>query len=407
MKQLAIYTVLTGDKEPLGNPIARLQTMHTDLKIDFICFTDEPTLASEVWQCRPLDTHYLPPEKSSRRPKALPHEYLAEYDYSLYIDNICELRRLPIKLDLQRSPGIEYVYRLYRHSTRKTLIEEAIAICSLGYDTAQNVINQLNSYERSLPLTAVSPIHTCTVLLRQHNHPDVVRHGRLWWDHILTFSKRDQMSFDFCRTKTKLQVNALEGTKFENDLILAHDNAAPSRQLSSFNREEFERSIKRLADKTAPVDLSKEIIERIKTISTTRSSTLELLAYLTGSSFGSFHFPKRQIASELQTTLNPIIGKIQSTLGFYSPGESACTGYSETDAISSQNAITYFLSAGENHFYVASDFKKELAPEKPTLIILFNKNRRLSETICSVKSERTPLWLLELFAGSFNISRLA
>jgi hypothetical protein len=405
--RLAIYTVLTGAKENLGNPITRLQTVYTDLKIEFICFTDNPALASDVWQCRPLDTHCLPPEKSSRRPKALPHEYLAEYDYSLYIDNICEFKRLPTKLDLQKPLSTEYVYRLYSHSTRRALIEEAIAICSLGYDTAENVINQLNTYERELPLKDVSPIHTCTVLLRQHNHPDVVRHGSLWWDHILNFSKRDQMSFDFCRIKTKLKVYTLEGTKFENDLIFAHDNAASTRQLSSFNRQEYERIVKRLAGHATPINLPKGMIERIKTISTTPPSTLEILAYLTGSSFGGFHFPKRKIASELQTTLNPLIGKTQATLGFYSPGGSAFTDYTEADARSSQDAITYFLGAGENHFYVDSYLRKELASEKATLLILFNKNQRLAESICSIKSKQAPLWLLELSAGSFNISRLS
>ena len=106
MHSLAVYTVLTGDKEPLGNPIARLQSAHTDLKIDFICFTDNRTLTSEVWQCRLFDAHNLPPEKSSRRPKALPHEYLYDYDFSLYLDNSCELKRLQ-------------TFRIYAHQRTK------------------------------------------------------------------------------------------------------------------------------------------------------------------------------------------------------------------------------------------------------------------------------------------------
>jgi hypothetical protein len=78
MKKLAIYTVLTGDKEPLGDPLLHLRSYETDLKISLICFTDKPNLESKVWEIRWFDTHSLPPEKSSRRPKILAYQYLSD-----------------------------------------------------------------------------------------------------------------------------------------------------------------------------------------------------------------------------------------------------------------------------------------------------------------------------------------
>ena len=278
MKTLAIYTVLTGEKEPLGNPIGRLQSIETNLSIDFICFTDNPDLKSNVWQCRVFDTHCLPPEKSSRRPKALPHEYLADYDYSLYMDNICELKRLPNCSDLLEALDADYVYRVFKHSTRTVLAEEALAISSLGYDTAENLINQLDNYVQYLPLQLITPLNTCTVLLRQHNHLQVIRHGRMWWEHILNFSKRDQMSFDFCRLQSDLKLNNFEGTKFENNLIHEHNNAAGGRLLASFDQRIFNRLKAERLDKG--LALNQEAIDQIKRNATREPSSRTLLEYL-------------------------------------------------------------------------------------------------------------------------------
>jgi hypothetical protein len=280
MKTLAIYTVLTGDKEPLGNPIGRLQSIETDLNIEFICFTDNPALKSNVWNCRVFDTHYLPPEKSSRRPKALPHEYLADYDYSLYMDNICELKRLPNCSDLLEAPDTDYVYRVFKHSTRTVLAEEALAISSLGYDTAENLINQLDTYVQYLPLQLITPLNTCTVLLRQHNHLQVIRHGRMWWEHILNFSKRDQMSFDFCRLQSSLKLNIFEGTKFQNSLIHQHNNAAGDRLLASFDRRTFDRLKSDLLRRTGKSTLSKTEIAALRLGATRAPSHTDIIAYL-------------------------------------------------------------------------------------------------------------------------------
>ena len=99
--RLAIYTVLIGDKEQLGNPLSSIESTETDLLIDFICFTDNRELQSDVWQFQYIDGSHLPPEKLSRRPKALPHDYLSiNYAASLYVDNIVTIKRLPNSSDL-------------------------------------------------------------------------------------------------------------------------------------------------------------------------------------------------------------------------------------------------------------------------------------------------------------------
>src|SRR5436190_13933362 len=78
-----VYTVLMGGYEPLleQHVAARFDT-------DLVCFTDDPALASPTWQIRLVEPS-LPSDsgRSSRRPKILAHEYLPDYDESIYVDN--------------------------------------------------------------------------------------------------------------------------------------------------------------------------------------------------------------------------------------------------------------------------------------------------------------------------------
>lgn len=214
--KLAIYTVLVGDKEPLGNPLVDLPAgASSDLEIDYICFTDDRTLTSPVWQFRYFDKALLPPEKLSRRPKCLPHEYLPDYDVSLYVDNTVTFVRLLNSADL--ATPHPYLLRVFRHPTRNNPRDEADAIALLGYEKTDTLCDQLDFYESIRPLESITPLSTCTVVLRHHHHPDVVRFGITWWEQILTFSKRDQLSFNFSAMESGAHVEHFKGFKHDND----------------------------------------------------------------------------------------------------------------------------------------------------------------------------------------------
>ncbi len=321
MTKLVIYTVLTGSKELLGNPLEKIETCNTDLDVDFICFTDDHNLKSNTWHCRVFDTHSLPPEKSSRRPKTLPHEYLSRYEYSLYIDNICELKRLPNSTDILKARDERYVYRLFKHSTRHQLAEESLAVASLGYESSDKLIEQLDTYASLIPLQDISPLSTCTVLLREHNNPEVIRHGAIWWEHILQFSKRDQMSFDFCRKYTNLSISYFDGTKFDNDLIHHHSNVHPGRRLANIDNKYFTRSLKAICDEQGKEIPSAEDVLQANNLARTLDSSLDILFYLSNSGFGSYHYPRFNAAGRLAELLRPYCGETVQLISVYCAAE--------------------------------------------------------------------------------------
>ena len=87
-----VYKCLFGHSELLND----FECDRSD--IDFVCFTDDPDLRSDFWKIVFLPRKLLDPARASKQIKALPHVYLPQYDWSLYIDNTVELKVAPERL---------------------------------------------------------------------------------------------------------------------------------------------------------------------------------------------------------------------------------------------------------------------------------------------------------------------
>ncbi len=83
-----IYTALFGDYDDL----IELQKFEG---WDYICFTDQKNLKSDVWKIIEVNDDKNPPNILNRMYKWLPHRYLNEYELSLYLDTNIELLKKP------------------------------------------------------------------------------------------------------------------------------------------------------------------------------------------------------------------------------------------------------------------------------------------------------------------------
>lgn len=301
--RLVIYTVLTGAKEALGDPLADLEPggEQTDLQIDWVCFSDDPKAKSDRWQIRLLDEP-LPPERSSRRPKCLPHEYLQDWEHSLYIDNIVRFRRLPRAAEL----GLGAPLRAFRHATRKDPVTEAEAIALLGYESVDHLSEQLDFYKSRGLIDGIEQLSTCTLLLRAHHQPAVKRLGQLWWEQFLLFGKRDQMSFDVALQQSGVAMDYWPGLKNDCDWLRNVPNVGAGRVLANFDATRYRWRYRH--DPSALVDPRKHYRETGVHDGRNHARRVELLdwlAYRHGSSLGSKVSPRRGIAAQLEAWLLP------------------------------------------------------------------------------------------------------
>lgn len=125
-----IYTVIAGNYDSL------LKQPNVD-GYDFICFTDNKELKSDLWEIReiPQELNDLTDVKKNRCIKILAHKYLPEYDFSIYIDgNISILGDVNefVKNNCNEKDG--YVFIGKHPYGRKCIYDEAVALIELKKD---------------------------------------------------------------------------------------------------------------------------------------------------------------------------------------------------------------------------------------------------------------------------------
>lgn len=191
--RLVLYTAHYGGSEPLN----------TDVfggfdSCDRVLFTDNPKL--EFPGARivvdPLDG--LDPARASRRSKLMPHRYLPEYDWSLYIDNNAILKVDPVEVFARlRALGPASFYA-FPHPLRDCVYQEAHEISRRGKEDHKVIADVVRRYrDRGVP-EHVGLIEGC-FLLRNHHDPVLARFGDRWFEQVLSLTRRDQMSFPVLR----------------------------------------------------------------------------------------------------------------------------------------------------------------------------------------------------------------
>jgi hypothetical protein len=183
------------------------QPIATETDVEFICFTDDPELTSESWTIRVVDPRFpLDSIRSARYLKMLGPTLLPDYDETLWIDNSVRLLASPDRI--LDSWLAEADIAIPRHSFRASVMGEFDAVATDGYDDPSRVYEQLIHYSTLRP-DALAETPLWTALLARRKTPAVDAAMRLWFDHILRYSRRDQLSINFIVGSLGLDVNAL------------------------------------------------------------------------------------------------------------------------------------------------------------------------------------------------------
>ena len=80
MKKIVIYTAIYGNKDTLKNPL------FINKDYDYLCFTDNKNIKSNILKIIYKEPVHEDSVRSAKIFKAKPHEFLQDYDISLWID---------------------------------------------------------------------------------------------------------------------------------------------------------------------------------------------------------------------------------------------------------------------------------------------------------------------------------
>jgi len=210
--KLVIYTALFGQYDDLIEPAQKYE------ECDFICFTDQKDLKSDIWEIRLIETIDLAPNMMNRKYKILPHIYLPEYQYSLYIDANIELLKNPFQvLNLIRDNTLIAVLK---HEVRDCIYDEAKACVIHGKSNLTDTIEQVLMY-KSNKFPKHFGLGANRIIFREHNNQEIISLMEEFWQEYKKWNtKRDQLILMYLIWKRNIKLNFID----ENDFFLIHQH---------------------------------------------------------------------------------------------------------------------------------------------------------------------------------------
>lgn len=206
-----VYTYLIGSYDGLlPQPVA------ADSSADFICFTDDPDLRSDDWEVVTVERRFpSDPVRSARYLKIVGDDRLDRYDATLCIDASVRLRQRPEDI-LEQWLGDQDVLALAHHSYRHQTLDEFDEVIRLNYDDRERVHEQLIAYSLTAP-EALEARPLWTGMMARRRTPELTAAMRLWYEHVLRYSRRDQLSLPAVLQQTGLAFRALEVDNFDSE----------------------------------------------------------------------------------------------------------------------------------------------------------------------------------------------
>lgn len=200
--EVVVYTALFGSYDKLLEPTIKSS------KCKFICFTDDKNLKSNFWEIRLVDG-IVDPIAANRKMKFLPHQFLSDFKYSLYIDSNIKIIHDPYDLIINYVQSFKI--NIPRHFERQCIYDELNECYNLNKinKTELNNLNQLfisEGYPRN------NGLGENNIIIREHNDPVVINLMQEWWFFFSNGPKRDQLSLMFLAWKLDIPINLMRET---------------------------------------------------------------------------------------------------------------------------------------------------------------------------------------------------
>ena len=203
-----IYTAVTGGYDNILSP------QYINPNLDYICFTDNPDIQSDIWDIRLIDnSDNLDPIRLARKHKILCNEYLSNYDYSIWVDG--KIMITGNLLNCIQLYSISSPMLCMPHYERNCAYDEAEACIDVSKGNPEEIKRQIDKYQSESYPEHNGLIDSC-VLVRMHNNDLLNTMLQTWWNEVLNESTRDQLSFGYSCWKTGFEYDMCNFSVYNN-----------------------------------------------------------------------------------------------------------------------------------------------------------------------------------------------
>ena len=223
MKKLVCYTCCTGGYDN----ISQYEVINPNW--DYVYFTDNEELIKQKrighWEIRPLAFSKLTNVKNARWHKVNAHILFPEYEYSLWLNANITIKSENVINKIKQLIKEDTLFSVPLHPNRNCIYDEAKVIIDLDIDYSKIVKSEIKFLKKEKYPTT-NGLHETCILFRKHNQ--LKNTLDLWWKMIKSYSKRDQLSFDYAIWKNNISVLPLyeKGTEHRTngDFVFRYGN---------------------------------------------------------------------------------------------------------------------------------------------------------------------------------------
>jgi len=211
-----IYTAITGNYDTVKEP------KYINPAFDYILFTNNPEIKSDVWQVRLVDNEeQLDNVRLARRIKILGHEYLSGYDYSIWVDSKFEItdNLEEYMLTYRRQEPI----LCFTHYANDCVYKEKKLCDLLKKDNFEIMEAQMDRYRKE-GYPAENGLIESGILVRELKDDRLQQVMRTWWREILDGSRRDQLSFNYACWKNDFMYDSTDLFIYDNKYVREYDH---------------------------------------------------------------------------------------------------------------------------------------------------------------------------------------
>ena len=209
--KIVVYTAITLAKDSLKEP-----RVHSGS--DFVLFSDSLHVAPG-WDVRPACNLFADPRRNARAPKLLTHQYLPDYDYSLWLDgSIRLLSGIDDLIDVYLSKSD---IAMFQHSARECIYDEAAVCTELGLDDPAVMSAQMAKYRQD-GYPACNGLIESGVILRRHSSR-IESFNNAWWSECCRYSRRDQLSLNYVLSAFGIRPALFPGTIYDNPGLVSYE----------------------------------------------------------------------------------------------------------------------------------------------------------------------------------------
>ncbi|KAM0060741.1 hypothetical protein Hdeb2414_s0004g00127631 [Helianthus debilis subsp. tardiflorus] len=219
-----VSTCAFGGGDNLYQPIGMSNTSLK--KVCYVAFWDEITLATQeqhghiinkdrfIGKWRVVIVRNLPfkdQRLNGKIPKMLAHRLFPNARYSIWVDSKSQFRRDPLGVFEALLWRSKSVLAISEHGARSSVYDEAKAVVEKNKATPEEVEVQITQYHRDgLPadkrIDGKKALNEASVIVREHT-PVTNLFMCLWFNEVVRFTSRDQLSFPYVLWRLKVLRN--------------------------------------------------------------------------------------------------------------------------------------------------------------------------------------------------------